>query len=102
VISDHSIGVGGTLTSSKALTDGRWHHVLAAYDGRVFRLYVDGKLDREVTYDKGMLANSEPLLIGWDQNTWLSHRHFEGSIDDIRIYRRGLSAKEARALYRAK
>jgi trimeric autotransporter adhesin len=99
VIYDHSNGVGGTLVSNNVLIDNKWHHVLATYNGKKFKLYIDGKLDNKIVYKKGLQSNTEPLLIGWDQNTWLSHRHFEGSIDDIRIFNRALNKKEISELY---
>jgi hypothetical protein len=102
VVFDHSTAIAAALTSTRALTDGVWHHVLAVYDGQDLRLYVDGRLDGKAAYDRGMQVNSEPLLIGWDENTWLSHRHFRGSIDDIRIYGRALRAREAHALFKEK
>ena len=100
VINDHSKGIGGTLVSDNDLTDNKWHHVLFCYDGKLLKLYIDGTLEKELFYDKGLQANGEPLLIGWDESTWLSHRHFKGSLDDIRIYNRALNKKEIVRLFK--
>jgi hypothetical protein len=99
---DHSKGIGGTLVSNNDLTDNKWHHVLVSYDGKIVKLYIDGKLDNEMPYERGMQTNTEPLLIGWDECTWLSDRYFKGSIDDIRIYNRALNNKEVAILYKEK
>lgn len=100
IINDHSANIGSTLISNNTLTDNKWHHILTTYDGKLFKLYIDGKLNSEMIYNKGMQINTEPLLIGWDESTWLSHRHFKGSIDDIRIYNRELNNKEIAILYK--
>ena len=96
---DHSNGECGTIWSHDILTDDKWHHVLVTYNGRELLLFIDGKLENNIVYEKGLQTNREPLLIGWDMNTWLSHRHFKGSIDEVRIYNRVLSKREIRRLY---
>ncbi len=97
---DHSEGKCGTIVSNDIITDNKWHHVIASYNGKKCYLIVDGTLVKKIKYKEGLQTNAEPLLIGWDMNTWLSHRHFKGSIDDIRIYNRFLSRKEMLNLYR--
>jgi len=42
--------------------------------------------------------NTEPVLIG--ENAASRGRPFNGWLDDVRLYNRGLSAEEIRALYR--
>jgi hypothetical protein len=100
VMYDHSRGLFGTLVSENVLTDNEWHHAVATYDGETFRLFIDGMLVDESLYGEGIKPNSEPLMIGWDRSRWLSHRHFKGSIDDIRIYSRPISLKEIQSLYK--
>jgi hypothetical protein len=97
---DHSKAECGTLMSPEVLTDNKWHHVTVTYNGSDLLLFIDGKLTSKTVYERGLQANNEPLLIGWDMNTWLSHRHFKGSIDDVRIYNRALKKNEIRRLYR--
>jgi Concanavalin A-like lectin/glucanases superfamily len=96
---NHSIPIGGFAASNDTLTNGKWHHVLAEYDGSFIKLFVDGQLNTETPYTGGMQTNSENLYIGWDQNSYLGDRHFEGSIDDIRIYNRALTEYEIQLLY---
>jgi hypothetical protein len=96
---DHSQGLCGVLTSRDVYTDNQWHHVVVVYDGREIILYIDGYLDSKTGYSEGLNSNTEPLLIGWDMNTWISDRHFQGSIDDVRIYNRVLSSYEILQLY---
>jgi hypothetical protein len=86
------------VESEIKITDGKWHFIAVTYDGEFARLYIDGMLDGTDFYMRGANGNTEPLLIGWDQSTWLSHRHFEGSIDDVRLYNRALNNYELKSL----
>jgi hypothetical protein len=95
---DHSASIGATVISETEITDGRWHFVAFTYDGIVTRLYINGTLEAEKVYRQGARANTEPLLMGWDQNTWLSHRHFEGILDEVWLYHRALDTEELRQL----
>lgn len=99
---DHSTATGVSLTSNSQLTDNKWHHVVVVYNGNNAMLYIDNQLITSANYSRGMRANTEPLLIGWDKNNWKSHRHFYGSIDDIRIYNRALNGNEVRNLFNEK
>ncbi len=90
----------GAVTSTHILTDDLWHHVAVTYDGNFIKIYFDGNLDNQINYTSGMQINNEPLLIGWDQNTYINpNRRFTGIIDDIRIYNRALSNEEIQLLY---
>jgi len=72
------------------LAPGKWHHVIASYDGsRVatgVRLYVDGKLDgMEVLLDElnQSFAAKQPLRIGGGGGPGM---RFRGLIDEVRVY----------------
>ena len=95
---DHSIPINAVVVSEIKITDGRWYFVATTYDGEIARLYIDGLLQGAKAYRQGAGGNVEPLLIGWDRNTWLSHRHFEGIIDEVRLYNRALNEKELKYL----
>jgi hypothetical protein len=77
----------------------QWHFVVGTYDGNVQKLYVDGTLASsqslsvtpQVTSDFGIGAC---IFCGPGQFT-------NGSLDDVRIYSRALSAAEIQALYNA-
>jgi len=70
---------------------GQWHHYAGTFDGTTKRLYVDGSLRDTavgtVAYDGGVLT------IGCDTNS-IDQQYWDGDIDDVRIYRRALSAEE--------
>jgi hypothetical protein len=62
--------------------------------------YIDGVVDRSDTDNGATLrARNLPLRIGTDGPGWNSVAEFNGTIDDVRIYNRALSATEVQALY---
>ena len=78
-----------------AFTNGQWHLVTAVYDGSAKRLYVDGA-------PLGSAAAAGPLTRGGGAvslaaeggtNGW-----FDGGVDDVRLYARGLGATEVAQL----
>ncbi len=81
---------------------GRWYHVAATYrwDGKraVCRLYRDGQLVGEGTKDEELHSGSYALSIGC-YNRGRAHV-MDGFIDEVRIYRRALSADEIKKIAR--
>jgi len=67
-----------------------WVHVATVYDGKEHKLYVNGELDVAVVKSGAITVNNDSLFIGWVDN----NRYFDGLIDDVRIWSRGLPAAE--------
>ena len=61
------------------------------------RFYVDGIQVNEGAWTASV-ADSNPLVIGFDINRGFEQLHFSGSIDDVRLYNRGLDEDEVMAL----
>jgi hypothetical protein len=83
--------------SSSDYPSDAWHSVVGTYDGSAQKLYVNGILDSSASVGGSIEANNEPLLIG--KHRGCESQHFDGLIDDVRIYNRALSEAEVRALY---
>ena len=94
-------GAGGSVVGTRDLRDGQWHHVAAVLplgktnvNGVV--LYVDGALEpKSSTTARASSTESTSVSIGTDPD----NRHFQGVIDEVRIYNRALAAPEIAALY---
>lgn len=71
----------------------RWTHLAGTYDGSTLRLYVDGAEVASRAAPGGLAASDGPLRIG---GNGLWSEWFRGSIDDVRVYARALSAAEVR------
>ncbi|MGE4123165.1 MAG: LamG domain-containing protein [Solirubrobacterales bacterium] len=81
------------VKSKAALPVKAWSHVAFTSDGAYLRLYVDGALVD--TENASEIAPSEgPLYLG----CWPSEgEHFEGRIDEVRVYDRALDGGEVQA-----
>jgi alpha-tubulin suppressor-like RCC1 family protein len=78
--------------------NGVWHHLAGTYDGgrAHLRLFVDGTLQASTPYP-GLIAGSEnDVNIG--RNSEMTDRHYDGLIDDVRIYNYALDESEIVAL----
>ena len=104
-------GNGFTLTHNRssthkyqyysALPSSRWNHLLISYSNGTLSKYDDGSLHASSTGWANPEHHDFPVYIGkgtWQTgNTSLYFHH--GSIDDVRIYDRALSATEVQSLF---
>ncbi len=104
------------LTKDVAVNDGQWHHVVATFDwkangyareGHFSQIYVDGS---PVAVDwppqltaRGSRNTRSALVIGLPKATPVleapSVKAFEGTLDEVMIYNRAMSAQEVKELY---
>jgi hypothetical protein len=70
---------------------GRWHHVAGTYNGKTFRLYLDGMLVASMNRSGKMATSTELLTVG---NHAASVKPFDGDIDRVAVWQRALSASE--------
>jgi len=82
------------------ISDGNWHHLAFTWDGPEGKMYIDGQDATEFsTSGTGAMVSTFDLYIGryhYDPHgTWYS---WDGSIDEVRIYNRALSADEIREI----
>ncbi|MEO6569402.1 MAG: Ig-like domain-containing protein, partial [Opitutaceae bacterium] len=80
---------------------GGWYHVVATrdYANQRTRLYVNGVLRGENSSAKSPIGRSMTMSFGrwWDSGNLLNH--FVGTLDEVRIYDRELTAEEAAEHY---
>jgi hypothetical protein len=90
----------GVPVSGVSVCDNAWHHIVAQRNGNAALFYVDGVL---LTYNNtsasfasvGSMAGSVAAVIG----SWNSGGYFTGSIDEVAVYNRVLTAVEVAAHY---
>ncbi len=85
------------LDSGTPLTVGTWTHVAMTHDGAKDIIYFNGVKVNEKSAPGTLDKTKHPFGIGYDpidNNNW-----FDGSLDDIAIFNRSLSAGEIAALY---
>ena len=89
------------LDSEVPVERGRWTHIALVQDGSKVELYINGVLEKSANNGAApALSNPPNAVIG--AYMWWGHYpsgSLDGTIDDVRIYDRGLSAKEVWAVY---
>ncbi|MHC4527181.1 MAG: WD40 domain-containing protein, partial [Planctomycetota bacterium] len=89
-------GMDGNFGSRRPVQVGRWHHVACVYDGTQRVIYIDGRFDASQAVSGSLQTNDQPVRIG----SWGSlSRFFHGTIDEVLIYSRALSAREIQELH---
>jgi hypothetical protein len=94
------------VTSSAALTNGTWTHVVCQKTGSTLQLYINGTLSNSVsnqiltnTYSplsaSGRIDNTADVYIGGHPNIT---SYFRGVLDEVRIFNKSLSASNISAL----
>lgn len=78
--------------------DGGWYHVAVTYDGESGRIYFDGEKVLDIATSGEFPQTDDPLHIGDGNN----QRHFNGAIDEVRIYNRDLEEDEILQNFNAK
>ena len=76
--------ISGWLYATETVTDGKWHHIAATYDGSNERIYVDGKLEGTIAYSGTIDTTGDPMYIGVRGGS--AQKYFSGVIDEVRIW----------------
>ena len=81
-------------SSGKNYADGQWHHVAHVFGQSIGgeKLYIDGVLVDSGTITKSALNWDDHVKIGFSDDA--SPNHFDGLIDEVRIWRKALSEQE--------
>ena len=88
-----------TVASNSSIVANVWTFVSATYDGTNNCIYINSVLDKCSTVAGGSISSSPTnLLIGAGLNSGAVANDFSGSINDVRIYSRALSAAELASL----
>ncbi len=90
----------GTFNFSTHLNE--WHHMACTFDGTTTIVYTDGVAEgSDNTPAITMATPPFPSTIGSISNLFTTY-NFNGTIDEVSVYNRALSAAEIKALYHAK
>ena len=82
----------GVPVDSKRLLDNSWHHVAATYDGKRYRLFLDGQKIGEEQRDGSLGQSGSAAAAIGDYGD--RKELFHGGLDDLRIYTRGLAESD--------
>ncbi len=87
---------GANINSIGNLNTGTWYFGTGVFSGTTEYLYLNGELQGTAT-NSDIGATTNVLRIGQQKSG--NSRFFNGSIDDVRVYNRALSATEVKQLY---
>ena len=99
-----SVVIGGArhCSSDYVITDGTWHHAAATYDGQNVKLYIDAVEQKQVVAYNGSISdNTDDLIVGLNVKNPTPQdpiQCFEGSLDELMIFNRALSADEIKTM----
>jgi hypothetical protein len=85
------------VQSSSTYNDGKWHFAVAIKSGNSFQTYMDGVSLGSGSGIIGASALNSAVIGAW--NSTSITQFFPGTLDDVRIYNRALSAQEVGQLY---
>lgn len=92
----------GIATPSGLVKPGEWTHVAGVRQGGNLLVYVNGELAATSAQFDGAAMNvtneDAPPLVGFDKGA-VANRDWNGSLDDLRIYRHALDPSDIRKLY---
>jgi len=94
----HRLDAVAPLTPA-TFADGQWHLYTCTYDGTAMRIYIDGEVagERPCSGELGV-CGSKNIFLGSLGNYCATADpgvvHYDGEIDDLRVYARALSQKE--------
>ena len=74
----------------------KWYHIVFVQNSTNKIIYLDGVQDAINSNPANLTGNNNPLMIGTGHN---SANRINGTIDEVRIYNRALSAEEIKAHY---
>jgi len=87
------------LKAETPLPTGRWTHVAGTFDGKTMRIYADGEESGSMERPGPIKPNEFRLCLGSYEAGHAAH--FNGLLDEVRLYSRALTPAEVRALYQA-
>ncbi|HEY0472743.1 MAG TPA: sialidase family protein [Kribbella sp.] len=86
-------GNTAVVATTKAYNDNAWHHVALQRKAGTLSIWVDGTQAAGVTAPAGSVSPGRPFKMYVGQRLDGIH-HFDGSLDEVRIYKRALTAAE--------
>lgn len=91
-------GRSDAISEPRIVQPNQWYHIAATWDGQVMRLYLNGKQVASQPRDGSLLRAPHVGICIGNETKYIEGINFQGLIDDVRIYNRGLSAPDINGL----
>lgn len=95
-------GISGRISSETSVSDNQWHHVALVFDDGVSngsKFYVDGVPVKTITYNCSTSNENFVVGQGTDRQGTNGIQHFNGQIDNVRVWNTVRSDAEILANY---
>ncbi len=76
---------------------GEWQHTAFTYNGSSLDIYINGVKQANYSMNGSIAASEQETIIG--NVNMKDGRYFDGKIDEVQVYKRGLSEQEVKGLY---
>lgn len=90
-----------TLNSTEIVNDGDWHHVAFTYNSSGMNIYIDGSSISNSVDVTPLTTATDNFLIGARRISGTLSKYFNGSIDEVAIFNKALSASKIQQIYDA-
>lgn len=91
----------GSVTSTVAVNDGAPHHIVGTFAASTVDLYIDGVLAATVGHGDVYVLGVERVRAGAPRVNVSGYKKFDGVLDEIAVYRPGLTADQVAAHFDA-
>ncbi|MBI4026269.1 MAG: hypothetical protein HY360_14880 [Verrucomicrobia bacterium] len=94
---------GGPQNCSAPLSLNSWQHVAGTFEGKVMKLYVNGRLAGQGATKEPKIPSGKEFFMGKSDGDvrYTQNSYFKGRISDLKVYRRALTEAEIAADYQA-
>lgn len=100
-LDDDGITTRSILSTKASWNKNQWYHIVIVCDlNNIISWYIDGTLDNTEAFYELNTGNYGGFWFGKRSTGSVGSIYFDGTIDDIRIYNKALSAEEALKLYK--
>lgn len=89
-------GTSFDLATTDVLSSGAWNHIVAEIAGTAASIYINGVLSKSGSVVGARQSNDGNVMIGERADAFAP---FSGSLDEVRVYNRALSASEIQNIY---
>lgn len=91
---------GQTVMGQTALNDGRWHHLVASYDGRQMQLFVDGQVMGSAEQQGSPLQHRITPFVGSLHLEGQSHPNYlwQGTLSALKVFGQALTETDVATL----
>ncbi|MCK9310796.1 MAG: T9SS type A sorting domain-containing protein [Bacteroidales bacterium] len=89
------------ITTTETISRNQWTHIAATFDGTTMKIYING------TFSKSLVPGFSTIFVptgnvhigNWQTTATTWENPFKGSLDEVRLYKKALSASEIFGLY---